>query len=97
MNKRTAKKIIKAVTEDVFYDAYILSLMLDEKHQDDLAKIMTRIIDWKEENIKKLSHIDGKNDPKLVKGYFRKVNEKAKTEINEIAQKLAELSKEVEE
>lgn len=95
MNKRRAKKIIKAVAEDIFYDAYVMNFMLDDKHEEELANLMAGIIDWRNDNIKKLSHIDGKNDPKLVKAYFRSVNAKAKKEINKIASRLSELSEEI--
>lgn len=54
---------------------------------------MARILDMQDEFIRRANRPDGKDNPKRVKEYYRKLRADLQTEVNAIATEIGELSK----
>ena len=54
---------------------------------------MTRILDMQDEFVRRASHPDGKDNPALVKEYYRKLRVDLQTEVDAIAAQIGELNK----
>ena len=79
--RRILKKDISYVAGDLFSEALVCMLYIPG------------ILDMQDEFIRRANRPDGKDNPKRVKEYYRKLRADLQTEVNAIATEIGELSK----
>lgn len=72
-SRRKLKKIIRFVSSELITDIYFRCLMSKEVDEQEVDEIVIEIMDLNREYILRTNRPDGKNNPKLVKAYFRKL------------------------
>lgn len=71
---REIKKDITYLCEQMILDAIQLSEIVDKKHKDKVYSMITDISVFHNELIARVNHPDGKDNPKLVKSYFKNIS-----------------------
>ena len=72
-SRRNLKKTIKFVSSELITDIYfrcLMSKMIDDQNVD---KLVVEIMSLNHEFILRVNRPDGKENPKLVKSYFKKL------------------------
>ena len=72
-SRRKLKKTIRFVSSELITDIYFRCLMSKEVDEQEVDEIVIEIMDLNREYILRTNRPDGKNNPKLVKAYFRKL------------------------
>ena len=54
---------------------------------------MARILDMQDDFIRRVGKTDGKENPAIVKSYYKKLKAELQAEVNDIAKEIGELSK----
>lgn len=91
--RRILKKDISYVAGDLFSEALICMLYIPGVDSGKADVVMARILDMQDEFIRRANRPDGKDNPKRVKEYYRKLRADLQTEVNAIATEIGELSK----
>lgn len=89
-SRRKLKKVIKFVTGELVSEMYILSFFkeVDEKKLDEL---IGKALDMNDLFVQRISHVDGKEDAKIVKAYFRNLRNEWSDKVAEIADEVGKL------
>lgn len=72
-NKRTLKKDINYLTFDLIAECFTYQYFHKEAEIGKIEEAASKILENRNELISRINHIDGKENPKLVKAYFKKV------------------------
>jgi hypothetical protein len=72
-SRRKLKKTIKFVSFELITDTYFRCLISKKVDEQEVDKIVIEIMDLNREYILRTNCPDGKNNPKLIKAYFRKL------------------------
>ncbi len=72
-SRRKLKKTIKFVTSELITDIYFRCLLSKDVQLEKADDIVTDIVKLNREFILRLNRPDGKDNPKLVKAYFKKL------------------------
>lgn len=89
-SRRKLKKAIKFVTADLVTEMYVLSFF-KEVDEVKLDELVTKALDMNDQFVLRVSHVDGKDDPKMVKAYFNKLREDWTNSVLEIAEEVGKL------
>jgi hypothetical protein len=90
-SKREIKKDIRYLCEQLILDALEVSEIVGENDKQKVAGIVAEIAVIHNELISRTNHPDGKDNPKLVRAYFRAIYNDLLTECNKIYDKLNQL------
>ena len=94
-NKRTIKKDIDFLVYQVVSDCYTFKYLFPDKDQKEADKIIEEAIDTRNELFMRVNHPDGKDNKKLVKIHYKKINEDLLSKIDNYFDRLNKmLSKE---
>ena len=74
-NKRNIKKDIDFLVYEIVSDCYTFKYLFPDKDHKDADKVVKEAIDFRNELFMRVNHPDGKNDKKLVKAHYKKINE----------------------
>lgn len=74
-NKRDIKKNIDYLISEVVSDCYTFKYLFPDKNQKEVDKIIKDTVDFRNELIKRVNHPDGKDNKKLIKNHYKKVNQ----------------------
>ncbi|MGM0376783.1 MAG: hypothetical protein ACQEQ0_08405 [Bacteroidota bacterium] len=85
------KKEINAVTSDIITEAYVRKMLFDGVTEENFKNVVNKAVELRNNLIYKANHPDGKDDPKLVKTYFRKVREDMEAKFRELAEEVNQL------
>ena len=91
--RRILKKEISQVAGELFTEALIFKLYVPQVDIENAEKLMSRILDMQDQFIGRAGSPDGKDNPTLVKQYYRKLRADLQAEVNAIAQTIGELNK----
>ena len=91
--RRSLKKDISRIAGELFSEALVCKLFIPGSDTEKAEAVMTRILDMQDNFIRRVGHPDGKENPALVKAYYRKLVADLQTEVDAIAQQLGELNK----
>lgn len=72
-SRKRLKKTIKFVTSELITDIYFRCLMSKDIQMEKVDGIIIDIVKLNKEFILRLNRPDGKDNPKLVKAYFKKL------------------------
>ncbi len=67
------KKDIHFLTSEIFTECFVKQFIKEDIDKDKLAGIMVDAVKFKNEFIARTNHYDARNNPKLVKEYFKKL------------------------
>jgi len=81
-NKREIKKDIDYLIFEVVSDCYTFKYLFPDKDQKDIDNIIEEAVIARNELIMRVNHPDGKNDKKLVKEHFKKINVDLLTKVD---------------
>lgn len=88
---RNLKKDVRFLTEQLLTDTLEVSEMVNEKDKQQVLDLVIEIARFHNELIGKINHPDGKENPKLVKSYFRKISLDLLSGSNDIYSKIGKL------
>lgn len=91
--RRILKKSICQVTGELFSEALVCKLFIPGTDQEKAEAVMARILNMQDDFIRRTGHPDGKDNPTLVKEYYRKLKVDLQTEVDAIAAQISELNK----
>jgi len=87
-NKRTLKRAISAICEELMVDCIAASLYGREKHQDNAEALLHTIIRVESDFLSRVSHVE----PGMpARKYFKDLTEKFSEQINEILDQINNL------
>ena len=95
--RRILKKGISYDAGDLFSEAIIAEQYIPNVDHEKVEQLMTRILDVEDDFICRAHRPDGKDNPKLVKAYYKKLKEDVNTEFMAIADELLKLHHEKKE
>ncbi len=89
-SRRKLKKAIRFVSTELITEMYILSLFkkIDGQVIDD---IVMKVVQMNDNLVARVNHVDGKEDSKIVKSYFKKLREDWEKGIEEIMEEVGKL------
>lgn len=86
------KKDIKFLTEIVITDAiYVGEMLLDKGDQEKADEVIIGAVEMYNNLIDRANHPDGKNNPNIVKKYYKKVSEDLLNQTDELLSTLNKL------
>ena len=88
---RNLKKDVRFLPEQLLTDTLEVSEMVNEKDKQQVLDLVIEIARFHNELIGKINHPDGKENPKLVKSYFRKISLDLLSGSNDIYAKIGKL------
>lgn len=88
---RNLKKDVRFLTEQLLTDTLEVSEVVNEKDKQQVLDLVIEIARFHNELIGKINHPDGKENPKLVKSYFRKISLDLLSGSNDIYAKIGKL------
>lgn len=91
--RRILKKNIGYITGDLLWEVLICKLYIPGVDSEKADVAMARILDMQDDFIRRAGHPSGKDNKKVVKGYYRKLRADLQTEIDAIADQIAALNK----
>lgn len=89
-SRRKLKKAIKAISNELVAEIYILSFFKEVK-EEKLNEVVDKALVMNEEFVSRVNHVDGKNDSKVVRAYFKKLREDWTNAIQEIVKEVEKL------
>ena len=90
-SRRKLKQTIQFVSSELITDIYFRCLMSKEIDDQKVDKIAIEIMDLNREYVLRVNRPDGKNNPKLVKMYFRKLFSDWQTAIEKVITKIEKI------
>jgi hypothetical protein len=80
-NKRSLKRVISLICDELFTEAIAASLYGNDKHQANAEALLFSIVKLESEYIKRISHVEPGLKPAL---YFKDLREKFNAEVSDI-------------
>lgn len=90
--RKKLKQIINYVAGELFIEALLFKQVIPGVNQEKAEALMSRIIDVQTDFVLRAGSPDAKHNKTLVKEYYRKLYVDLQTEIDAIAQEIAELN-----
>jgi hypothetical protein len=87
-SRRKLKQTIHFVSSELITDIYFRCLMSKEIDDQKVDKIAIEIMALNREYVLRVNRPDGKNNPKLVKTYFRKLFSDWQTAIEKVIKEI---------
>lgn len=72
-SKRILKKDINYLTYELLTECFTYQFFHKESKPESISEIASGILENRNDLISRINHIDGKDNPKLVKAHFNKI------------------------
>ena len=92
-NKRLLKKEIACVASELFTEVLFCSLFIPGTDKDKADQLMARVLDMQDDFICRAGKPDGKENPAMVKAYYKKLRAELQQEVDAIAEEITALNK----
>ena len=79
----------------MLFDLSILYSVAPEEREYTIEQLIMKVIDAERDFIARISHTDGKGDPKLVRSYYHKLREEYMHFVSEIEDEVSKLCDEL--
>ncbi len=89
---RHLKREIEYVGADLFDAAFYLRGIVKPEHIKDVDLILNRILEWIDECILRAGHPDGKDNPQLVRAYYRNLRARMANQVDEMFAEMNKIS-----
>jgi hypothetical protein len=90
-NRKRLKKTLKYVASELITDVYFRTLVSGKIDEEKVNGLVTEIVLLQDSFVLRANRPDGKNNPKLVKAYYRSLYADWQKKMNEIIKKIEEL------
>lgn len=90
-NKRNLKKELNFITEELFSECLFIKFYIKDVNTEKADALLSKIANTQETFSSRISHPDGKEDPKLIKKYYNKLIADLDQTIGEIIDEMAQL------
>jgi hypothetical protein len=89
---RNLKKDIDYLIFEVISDSFAYSSIHPEDKSDELSAIISEAVNFRNDLIARVNNPDGKDNPKIVKAYYKAVEKDLITGVDKLFDKLSALS-----
>ena len=93
---RNLKKDIDYLVFEVLSDCFIFSSMHPDNKTDELSAIISDAVAFRNDLIARVNNPDGKDNPKILKSYYKTVEKDLITGVDKLFDRLSSLSKKKE-
>jgi hypothetical protein len=90
---RGLKKDIDSLIFEVISDCFIYSGLHPENKPDEVSAIISDAVNFRNDLIARVNNPDGKDNPKIVKAYYKTVEKDLISGVDKLFEKLSSLSK----
>jgi hypothetical protein len=89
---RELKKDIDYLIFEVISDCFVYSNIHPENKTDDLSVLISDAVEFRNDLIARVNNPDGKDNPKIVKTYYKTVGKDLLTGVDKLFERLSALS-----
>ena len=89
---RELKKDIDYLIFEVISDCFVYSNVHPENKTDELSILISDAVEFRKDLIARVNNPDGKDNPKIVKAYYKTVEKDLLTGIDKLFERLSALS-----
>ena len=93
---RELKKDIDYLVFEVISDCFVYSGVHPDNKSDELSAIISDAVNFRNDLIARVNNPDGKDNPKIVKGYYKTLEKDLITGVDKLFNRLSALSKKKE-
>lgn len=90
---RVLKKDIDYLVYEVISDCFVYSGLHPEVKADEVSAIIADAVDFRNDLIARVNNPDGKDNPKIVKAYYKTVEKDLLTGVDKLFSRLSETTK----
>jgi len=90
---RELKKDIDYLIYEVISDCFVFSGLHPELKTDELSAIISDAVDFRNDLISRVNNPDGKDNPKIVKAYYKSVEKDLLSGVDKLFSRLSEMTK----
>lgn len=94
-SKRNLKRDVVKLAIELYDEALLLHSLSTEETAEKLAELMDNIAVFTDDTLRRIQNPDGKDNPKLIKSYYRKLREDITQKEDEFNNRLTSLLEEV--
>jgi hypothetical protein len=89
---KNLKKDIDYLVFEVISDCFTFSELNPDVKTDELAALISETVDFRNDMISRVNNPDGKDNPKIVKAYYKKLEKDLFAGVDQFFTRLSELS-----
>ncbi|MDH6357276.1 hypothetical protein [Parabacteroides sp. PF5-9] len=93
-NRRILKKEISYAAGELFAEVLVCKVLIPGVDRLEADKLLGRILDMQDDFIGRAGRVDGRNNQKLVKEYYRKLRTDLQAEVDAIGVEIGKLNSE---
>ncbi|MBK7713514.1 MAG: hypothetical protein IPN67_08860 [Bacteroidales bacterium] len=90
---RELKKDIDYLIYEVISDCFVFSELHPEIKSDELSALISEAVDFRNDLIARVNNPDGKDNPKIVKAYYKTLQKDLLTGVDKLFTRLSDLTK----
>lgn len=94
-SRKNLKKAIHSEIEEMLFDLSILHTVAPEERQAEIEDIIIKVLDSESDFVARISHTDGRGEPKLVRSYYGNLREQYAQFAKEIEAEVEKLCNEL--
>ncbi len=91
--RRDLKKDIDYLVYEVISDCFVYSGMHPDNGSDEVSKIINDAVDFRNDLIIRINNPDGKDNPKIIKAFYKSIEKDLLTGVDRLFNRLSALSK----
>lgn len=89
---RELKKDIDYLIYEVISDCFVYSNIHPDNKSDELSALMSEAVEFRNDLIARVNNPDGKDNPKIVKAYYKSVEKDLLTGVDDLFERLSAIS-----
>jgi hypothetical protein len=89
---RELKKDIDYLIFEVISDCFVYSNVHSENKSDELTELISDAVEFRNDLIARVNNPDGKDNPKIVKAYYKSVEKDLITGVDKLFERLSTIS-----
>jgi hypothetical protein len=90
---RELKKDIDFLVYEVISDCFVFSGLHPDIKADELSAIVSDAVDFRNDLIARVNHPDGKDNPKIIKAYYKLLEKDLLIGVDKLFNRLSEMTK----
>jgi len=90
---RELKKDIDYLVYEVISDCFVFSGLHPDIRSDEVSAIISEAVEFRNDLIARVNNPDGKDNPKIVKAYYKSVEKDLLTGVDKLFSKLSAMTK----
>jgi len=92
-NVRNLKKDIDYLVYEVISDCFVFSNLHPDIKSNELSAIISDAVDFRNDLISRVNNPDGKDNPKIIKAFYKSVEKDLLTGVDKLFSRLSEMTK----